>query len=243
MIDIKQEIKKINNKGPILGTFEGSQNVGMTLEKALGKKPDRKSEPDFYGIEIKSKGKGNIYKYITLFNCGPIGKNQEILRIKEKYGYFNKKNKTAYKIFNIAVYCNKLVQIGGNRLATIKIDYQTNEIKLLILSPYLEILDDKCRWNLEELKKRLENKLNFLCYIKADKYVNNGEKYFSYDDVRLYKLKGFNEFLKLIEMGYIRINFKINYYKSGTLQGKTYDHGTGFEIYESALDLLFTKID
>lgn len=55
-------------------------------------------------------------------------------------------------------------------------------------------------------------------------------------------MKGFKEFLSLIEQGKIRINFKISVYREGERKGDTHDHGTSFEIQEENLQKLFWNI-
>ena len=48
--------------------------------------------------------------------------------------------------------------------------------------------------------------------------------------------------MNLLEKGIIRITFKIGIFKNGTKKGKIHDHGTGFDINESDLLLLYTQI-
>ena len=58
----------------------------------------------------------------------------------------------------------------------------------------------------------------------------------------IYKLKNFDTFINLIDLGVIEITFKIGVHKSGSKLGKVYDHGTDFSIKASNIELLYDKI-
>ena len=58
----------------------------------------------------------------------------------------------------------------------------------------------------------------------------------------IYKLKGFQTFLQLIEEGVISIVFNIGIYKTDDKYGRIYDHGTSFKINTENIYKLFEKI-
>ena len=91
-------------------------------------------------------------------------------------------------------------------------------------------------------RKKLERKLSFLAFIKAWTKTINGIDYYKYYDIQFYRLKSFDEFLKLMEQGKIRITFKIGIFRDGKRKGDIHDRGTGFEIQDLDIQQLFNKI-
>lgn len=61
-------------------------------------------------------------------------------------------------------------------------------------------------------------------------------------DYNLFNIKSFEEFLKLMEQGKIRITFKIDIFWEGARQGEIHDRGTRFKIQEIEMQKLFSKI-
>ena len=106
----------------------------------------------------------------------------------------------------------------------------------------MNLLEKNVYWDFETIKEKLEKKLLYLAYIKAWPKKLNGIEYYKYYDIQFYQLKKFEEFLKLIEQGIIRITFKIGVFREGMRKGETHDRGTGFEIQETDLEKLFSLI-
>lgn len=70
-----------------------------------------------------------------------------------------------------------------------------------------------------------------------------GDEYFKYISISFYQLKGFDEFINLLEKGIVRVTFKISIFKNGLRKGEMHDHGTGFDISEKDFVKLFDKIN
>ena len=104
-----------------------------------------------------------------------------------------------------------------------------------------KLIDDKTFWSFELLKEKLYRKLKYLMFIKAKRKYEFPYVYYKYTQAQFYILKSFDNFLKAIEQGNIRVTFKINAILSGKNKGKTHDHGTSFEIQEKDLEKIFYK--
>ena len=62
-------------------------------------------------------------------------------------------------------------------------------------------------------------------------------------NLKIYKLKSFDNFLELLETNKIYITFNIGYFRTGKRVGEIHDRGTAFRISTDNIDELFTLID
>ena len=239
---LKNEFIRIKNMGYVKSNREGTTGIGKTFEDLLGKKEDSLTIPYYYGIEIKTK-RGYSKSYTTLFCLTLKGEEKyQINRLKDIYGYPDKVIKNS-KVLNNSVYANKATLIANRYLFKLDIDYNEEKIYLSILDKNLMFLEKKAYFEFSDIKKRLEEKLMFVAYVKGWPKKINDITYYKYTNMDLYKLKSFDKFLELLNEGVIRVNFKIGVYKSGENKGKIYDRGTSFDIQEKDLIKLFDKID
>ena len=124
----------------------------------------------------------------------------------------------------------------------LKIEKDKEIIRLEIFTRGGTFLNDEVFWCFDDIKKRLEIKLNQLALITHHTYYSNKKYYYTYDSIQLYSLKSFENFISMIEKGVVYISFKTGYYKSGKYYGKFHDHGTSFKVVKKDLNLLFDKI-
>ena len=61
---------EILNKGWVPTVRKGSTGIGATFESLMGISENQKSEPDYKGIEIKTRRSSSVY-FTTLFNLTP----------------------------------------------------------------------------------------------------------------------------------------------------------------------------
>jgi len=238
---LKEEFLRIKRMGYVKSLREGYTGIGKTFEDLLGKKEDTLELPDYRGIEIKTK-RSYSSAYITLFNATPQGKNNfEIKRIKEIYGYPDKIMKN-YKILNNSVQANTVTLIANRYFFKLNIDRDERKVFLLIYGRNMQLIEKSSFWTFETLKEKLYRKLKYLALIKAWPKTINGEVYYKYYDIDFYELKSFDEFLDLLEMGTIRVTFKISVFRTGERIGQVHDRGTSFEIQEINLFKLFNII-
>ena len=105
------------------------------------------------------------------------------------------------------------------------------------------MLERRVYWSYKYLENKLLTKLSYLAIVNVWPNKKGGWNYFKYYKIGFYKLKGFSEFLKLLEIGIIKITLKIDIYLDKNNYGKTYDHGCGFAIQEKDIIKLFDKIE
>ncbi|MCI8794949.1 MAG: MvaI/BcnI restriction endonuclease family protein [Bacilli bacterium] len=238
---LKKKFLEIKRMGYVESTRSGPTGIGKTFEDLLGKDEDSRSDPDFYGIEIKTKQFYSI-RDTTLFNLTPTGKEgYEIPHLVNAYGYPDRilKNK---KVLIATAYGNCLNCVAAKYLMGLEVDYKNRIIRLKILNMNMDVIEDDVYWEFDAIEERLCRKLKYLAVINASKKKVDGKDYYHYKNINFYKLKDFFVFLKLIEMGIICIEFHIGVFRDGTKKGEIHDRGTSFRIKESNLLYLFDTI-
>lgn len=243
MENYKKNIENlINSNKWVKSTEKGSAAVGLTLESLLGKEKENFEIPDYHGIEIKCKY-STCESYINLFNAAPDSYLFEIKRLVNTYGYPSK-DLPEYKALNISILGNRKTKLPSGYYFKLSVNWKTEQVILNVYNKNQALIDCDCAWSFSMLKEKIERKLSMLAFIKAERKWNETEKavYFKYNEVNFYELKPFERFISLLEMGKIRIMFKIGVYKTGPKKGNIYDHGTSFAIKDCNLENLFTRL-
>lgn len=240
--NLKKEFERIKSMGYVKASRSGYTGIGKTFEDLLGKKEDSLELPDYHGIEIKTK-RGYTRSYTTLFGATPQGKKEfEIKRLRNAYGYPDPIYKSQ-KLLNTSVQANCSTLVGNRYLFKLIVDYEEQKVFLLVTDKNMNFIEKKSYWTFEVLKEKLERKLQYMALVKAWPNTINGEEYYKYYDIDFYILKSFEDFLKLIEEGTVRVTFKIGIFKKGRRAGEIHDRGTSFEIQEIDMLKLFDKIE
>lgn len=237
---LKNEFKRIQKLGWVKSVRKGWTGVGATFESLLGKEEENFEMPDYNGIEIKTKRRYSE-SFTCLFNATPDGEDLfEIKRLRDTYGYLDSKHRK-YKVINNEVYANARNWIGYQYQFMLKIDYNLERIYLCIFDRNGDLVEKRIYWSFKMLEEKLYRKMQVLAFVKANtKHINDVE-YFKYNEIKFYTLKSFDEFLRLIKYGVIRVKFKIGVFYSGKRCGEIHDHGTGFEIEEKNLLRLYNE--
>lgn len=239
---LKSEFIKAKKSGWIEVEKGNYGVIGTTFEKIVGVTPNDFQIPDFENIELKTKS-GTKFKSISLFNCVPTGPHyHEVEIIKDSFGYPDLTLKE-FKVFNGDVYGNKLNKIG------LKFHFKLDVLrdsKRIILSAYDskgKKINASTYWDFDILEEKLTRKLPYLALIDTEKKFAKDKMLFKYNSIKIYKLKGFDSFIDLLERGIIKITFKINVYKDQKRFGKIHDRGTAFSIEEKDLEKLFDLVE
>lgn len=239
---LESEFKKISQKGYIKGIYNCYSSIGRTFETELNLPRNKDGVPDYYGIEIKTR-RTYSKSAITLFNAVPNGEApMEVERLKNTYGYPYKKDKR-YKVLYFDAYGDRLTFGGVKYQYKLEINRKKEKIYLYVCDRKGIVIEHKVYWTFCYLQERLLAKLKYLALINAWPKEINGWNYFHYYKIDFYKLKNFNKFLELLEIGIIKVTFKVNIYLDEANYGKTYNHGCGFSIKEKDLLKLFDKLD
>lgn len=235
---LKEKFKKIKSMEYVKSIRGGNGGIGITFEYLIGKEEDNESKPDFFGIEIKTKrsySKSNI----GLFNMNPKGATDNVSKyLRDLYGYRDVKD---YKLkrLNAIVNAKSLEKVGTRYLFKLKVDRNKEKVYLCILDNYLNVLDKSVYWEFVDIKERLYKKLKVLSLIKAWPIRLNGFEYYKYYKMNIYMLKGFDEFIDLLESGKIKVLFKIGNNYTKEKYGEVDSHGIGFVIKEEDLKELY----
>lgn len=240
---LNEKFLKVKNLNWIKATSKGNGNVGITFENAIGKERENFPIADYNGIEIKTSLNKNTRPYITLFSATPDGPYIfGTQTLKEKYGWTSPKLK-GYKVFYARVNGKKLKKINNKYFMKINVDYNNEKIFLEVYDLNYQLLGKECFWNFKTIEEKLQTKIHYLAYIKAERKYENRQVFFKYTEITFLKLKSFKQFIFLLDSGKINICFKIGVYLSKNKLGKTYDHGTGFEIRKELLLNLYNIIE
>lgn len=242
LYNLYKNFLNIKNMGFVESKRKGNGGIGYTFETLLGKCEENFPIPDFNGIEIKTcrkNAKGNIH----LFSATPDGDFLfPIERVLKYLGYPDKKIPTT-AIFNMNFTAKEFSAIGWYKEGKIIVNRKLKKVDFIARTIYGEKFPLDTSWSFKMLEDRLNLKLKYLAIITADvKFVNRIES-FHYNHIKFYKFKDFENFISLIEKGYIKVSFNIGVFRCNNKKGKIHDRGVGFSINKKYLDLLYDEID
>ncbi|MBE6140973.1 MAG: MvaI/BcnI restriction endonuclease family protein [Firmicutes bacterium] len=240
--ELKNKFYGIKSKGWIKSEKNGPSGVGCTFERLIGIPNNDLELPDFHQIEIKTKTKYSE-SYISLFNCTPTGPHyHEVERLKDIYGYPDSKLKN-FNVLNTRFCSKKKNKAGAKFLFELKVDKTAEKLYLLIFDKQYNLIENEVYWDFDILKEKLYRKLKYLAYVKAIKKRIDDKKHFKYYEMKIYKIKDFETFINLLDIGCINISIKIGIYRDDKRKGKIHDHGTSFCIQEDDLNKLYDLIE
>jgi len=228
----------IRNKGYIESKRKGSTGIGMTFESELGKKEDCRQIPDYYGIEIKTK-RAYSKSYITLFGISPKGPtSNEARRLRDLYGYPSNAGRTLKCLYS-EVNHSDFNRAGIKYFFKLKLDKVNDKLILQIYDKNKNLIDEDTYWNLFDIKLVLYTKIKYLAYVKAWSKKIERKEYFKFFDIKFYVLKGFDEFLDLLQNDHIKLLIAINSSYMPNNYGQIMAHKISFAIDPNYLNHLF----
>ncbi len=231
----------VKRKGWIRSKRKGPTGVGYTFEESINKPEENFPIPDFKSIEIKATRKSSMGR-VHLFSATPDGDFLfPIDRIIEKLGYPDKKYPN-YKVFCMNFNGKFFSKIGIFKKGKINVNYNDRKVDFIAFKNSGRNLNVDTSWSFDMLEEKLNLKLKYLAIIRARTKKVNGIEYFLYDEIKFYKLKDFNTFLKLIEDGCIGVSFNISIFKDELHLGKRHDRGCGFFINNYYLNKLYDEV-
>jgi len=165
--ELKEKFKNIRNMGYVKSTRNLWTGVGKTFEDLIGKQEDKESKPDFFNIEIKTK-LGYTKTSITLFSATPNSDDIFVAdRLRKMYGYPDKDIKDK-KVLNCDLIAWQLNPIGMEYYFKLNIASNENKMYLQVYDRYNHLIEDnKVYWDLNILKEKLYQKMEYLALIKA----------------------------------------------------------------------------
>lgn len=240
LVSLRAKFETIKNMGWVESQRNGTTGIGYTFEKLLGKEEEQFPIPDYGTIEIKTRYRNSV-ENIGLFTAAPDGDYLfSTKRMYNQYGFPEKAN-PKFKVF-YARMGSRWRYAGRYNQFKLVIDKEKKKIRIVCTDKDGKTYDTEVSWSFEILKRKVEEKLKYLAFIKADSMFMHGKQYFKYYNLTFYMIKGFDTFVSLIERDIINATFMIGAYKTGPKQGMMYNHGVRFDIAEENLEKLFIKI-
>lgn len=241
IIELKEKADKIIKRGWIECSNNANGSAGLLLERLLGLSNHNFAIPDYDGIELKTKFINSKFD-LTLFNATPDGYLFSIKRLFETYGYQDHNNKD-FKAFHMTFCSEQRKYVKKNIYAKVHVDRDKRIVALNFYMYNCMLIDNEVSWSFDMLKEKLETKLKylFIMYVKRTNF--RGKSFCKYLSYEFFQYKGFDNFLKSLECGHIKITFSIDMFKSNYRFGNIHDHGTSFNIDMNHIEDVFTRQD
>lgn len=222
---IIKKLKAIKKMGYIKTHRAGNTGVGKTLEDLLGIKENNIPGPNAHMIELKSARK-NASSMLTLFTKSPLPPKANSVLL-EKFGYKSKRSNNRKELHTT---------VSTKEFNTIK---GKPGFKIVIKGERLNLITANNKivgyWDKDTLKKSFERKIPKLLYVKADSRGSGSNEEFWFNEAWLLSGFDFGNFIRLLREGTILVDIRIGQYPDG----RPHDHGTGFRVLPSKLDLCF----
>jgi len=234
--------QKVRDAGYIRTHRYGNTGIGKTFEDACEIVENNLDEPDFKGIEIKSR-REFAQAYITLFTKAPTFPKGVNSILRETYGSFDVEHPTM-KVLHTSVFSDKFNSHKTGFGYKIEADDVNERIVLLIKNLTTgEMEETTVYWDYEVIDTSITKKLNVLALVEAKTRIIDGFEEFHFTECTI--LTGFDltRFISLVKSGLIMFDVRIGVYKTGLSLGKTHDHGSGFRISRANLTKAFDVLE
>lgn len=247
--EFTEKLKEIKEMGYVKTHRLGNTGIGKTLEDLIGIKENNIAGPDGEMIELKSTRK-NAGSMITFFTRAPLpdGANSFLL---ENFGYPSEKD--GRKILHSTVNAKSFntlkdkegfkVEVRDDRIEIISksssIRSSLSDFIDIEIKPKEKVSDNQvvCYWDKQTLKTTFEKKLPKVLFVKADSKGSGLKEEFWFNEAWLLEGFDFDNFVKLVKEGIIKVDIRIGQFPSGS----THDHGTGFRVFPDKIDLCFSN--
>lgn len=234
--------EKVREAGYIRTHRTGNTGIGKTFEDVCDIVENNLDEPDFKGIEIKSR-RSYASSYITLFTKAPSFPKGVNTLLREKYGTPDIEH-PEMKVLHTSAFSHKFNTHRSGYGFKIEADDKAQKIYLRINNLSRNKLEPMLvYWTYADIERILTHKLKTTAVVEAKTRLRDGHEEFHFTDCTI--LTGLNmaRFISLIRNGYIMFDIRIGVYKTGSSKGKSHDHGSGFRISRDNLTKAFDIVD
>tara|TARA_Y100001934_G_C12314367_1_gene756637 strand:+ start:85 stop:816 length:732 start_codon:yes stop_codon:yes gene_type:complete len=233
--ELVEGIKEIKDCGFVKTHRADDTGIGKTLEDLLGIKENNFSGPDGQDTELKA-ARINSSSMLTLFTKSPLPRAINS-KLRKAYGYPDKTY--APKLCLHSTVTSTRFNSDGFRIIGKK-----DRIELACNKKQTKIPDMPIPyWKKETLEEAIKDKYkDSLLYAKAEFRGNGKEEEFHF--IEAYHLQGLNfeKFSTNLSKGILKVDIRLGFNGPDTKKpGTPHDHGTGFRINPSFLDLIFAK--
>ncbi|WP_233879897.1 MvaI/BcnI family restriction endonuclease [Virgibacillus halodenitrificans] len=212
--------------------------IGKTFEDLIGVVENNNLLVDYHGhIELKAQRQftGSM---LTLFTKTPEPKGVINLLVEE-YGTPDEKH-PKYNILHSTVSALDFNTYKGTYGFKLEVNYGEQKVYILVKNLQTEaVVNRTAYFTFDTLKEIVDTKCKNIAYINAKNREHDGQEYFIFDKATMLSGLTFDKFIKLVESGVIKFDFRVGIYRSGTKIGKPHDHGSAFRIGKNNINLAF----
>lgn len=233
----------VKELGFVKSNRPNNTGIGKTFEDYMGVVENNLDAPDLAGYEIKSHREG-VSSYVTIFTKSPSFPDGANAILRDRFGEPYENNPQLKKLHTsiFATHANSFVGKYSFQLVN---DKKEGVLYIEVRSLETgEILDRSCGYTYVDMAIHLQDKLNKLFYVSAERSFNDdGTESFYFNHAEIYTAVSFEKFIKMIDEGLVMYDIRIGSYKSGKDFGKCHDHGSGFRVKEANLHLLYEDFE
>ena len=209
----------------------GDTGIGATLEELLGISINSSKQPDYKGIELKTKriaqklraqNRSSLFAQVPDWSISTLKSSSEIL---DAYGYLRGEEKR--------LYCSVNSQTKNSQGLMLSVDDKHDLLHEVHSDE--KTINNVVTWNFDTLRSRLLTKHNETFWIDAESKTVSGSEHFHYKKVTHTKMPFASNFYTLCDEGIITLDHLIKRNANGEVTEK----GPLFKIRPNDLDLLF----
>ncbi|UYM13856.1 MvaI/BcnI family restriction endonuclease [Endozoicomonas euniceicola] len=231
--ELLAKLRNISSKGFIKTITPGDTGIGMTLESLLEIQANSSREPDYKGIELKSKrtrSRGNrareqLFSKVPIWKSSPISKAVELIKLR---GYIDKDGSEALRH---TISADKPNSLG----LYLEVDQENDILKQMHYDSETEKSTYDVCWKLSELKQALLKKHKETFWVYARGRGKGANEEFHYIEVTHTQKPAIEKFDILLETGLLTVDYTMHIKENGQVR----DHGYLFKIKPEAFSILF----
>ncbi len=231
-------LRGIGNQGFVPSHRKGDTGIGFTLESLLGIRANSRREPDFHGIELKSKRSRSSNpnaspRHITLFSKTPDWLNSTFSarHALETFGYKDAETN------RLQLFCS--IDAREHNSLGFTLNTRNSDGRLQTLNNRRKVSGEEVFfWAVETLRSTFKAKHRETFWVDARCKRLNGVEYFHYFQARHTKNPPMSTFERLLASGGICVDLTMS--EKGTSAVR--DHGYLFRVYGPHFKELFPEV-
>ena len=232
--ELLDKLRVISKQGFVKTITPGDTGIGMTLEGLLGIGANSSKEPDYKGIELKSKRtrskkktKEQLFSKVPLWRNSPVSNAKDLINLR---GYQDSDDHQAIR--------HTLSADKPNSLGLyLDIDYEAGLLKQMHRNKETGVDSYDVCWNLNELKEVLLKKHRETFWVLAKADTVDGVEAFHYVEATHTCGPDIEKFVTLLSMGLVTVDYTMHIKDSGQVR----DHGYLFKVRPEAFNILFPE--
>lgn len=232
-IELFEKLKKISSRG-FLKAGVGDKEVGELLERELNIKANSSKNPDYKGIELKTKHnlntRSNLFAQVPNYKH-PLSKIKKITEIADRFGY----TQNGYKVLRNTT-CSTKANSQGLKF---NIDYDKEILFETTIND--SNFENFAVWEFATLIKRLNEKHKQTFWIEAEKKTINNVNFFYYKYVTYTSNPNSHLLIDLISRDVITMDHLISVKKKNDSVQRI-EKGPLFKIKPNNINLLIPTV-